>query len=393
MVTLLLAPSLFAQSTPTPPPTPSPTTQRPPLPGVDIDTSVIVDGEPSAVELLRAEAAKLLPLVTCASAKRLLFACNRLPFMDSGVRIYVRDKDLSADEAAKEGRDFRRMYLSQRGWQALPEEEQALWTPRVMDGYFYYTTKYGSPLASIRALDLLCQQRERDGKDGLTSARVLDFGFGSIGQLRLLATQGCDVVGVDVDPMLQAIYDDPDFLGEVAVAGYRQDQKQPAPGNLRLEFGSWPGDAALRERVSAGGKGGGFDIIISKNTLKRGYIAPPADREVNPRQLIDLGVSREEFVRASHEALLPGGLFMIYNIAPALTPPGEAFKPWSDGRCGFERDMLEAAGFEVLAYDQDDAAVMRQYAVALGWDGGAQAMDLEKDFVVLYTLARKKPAP
>jgi hypothetical protein len=95
----------------------------------------------------------------------------------------------------------------------------------------------------------------------------------------------------------------------------------------------------------------------------------------------------------THEALLPGGLFMIYNIAPALTPPGEAFKPWSDGRCGFERDMLEAAGFEVLAYDQDDAAVMRQYAVALGWDGGAQAMDLEKDFVVLYTLARKKPAP
>jgi hypothetical protein len=33
---------------------------------------------------------------------------------------------------------------------------------------------------------------------------------------------------------------------------------------------------------------------------------------------------------------------------------------------------------------------MREFAQALGWHEGENAMDLEKDFVVLYTLARKR---
>jgi hypothetical protein len=197
------------------------------------------------------------------------------------------------------------------------------------------------------------------------------------------------VQGVEVDPVLEKMYARDNIggqgpiVGEVPASGL--DERKPGPGFLNLVYGSWPSDPAIKSRVQ-----GNIDLFVSKNTLKRGYVVPPEGREYDPKRMIDLGVSREEFVREVAGVLRPGGLFLIYNISPAQTPADQPSKPWADGRSPFEREMLESAGFELLAFDRDDADRMRDFAKVLGWDAGEQPMDLERDFVVQYTLARKK---
>ena len=137
--------------------------------------------------------------------------------------------------------------------------------------------------------------------------------------------------------------------------------------------------------------GSGYTLIISKNVLKRGYIHP--ERPVaNPKKLVHLDVSDQAAIKAFYDALLPGGHFLIYNICPAPTPPDKPFVPWSDGRSPFTRADLQAAGFEVLELDVDDAAAVRGMGKALGWDqpeDGEPGMDLVNDLSVLYTLLRK----
>ena len=83
----------------------------------------------------------------------------------------------------------------------------------------------------------------------------------------------------------------------------------------------------------------------------------------------------------------------------ALPPPPPCPLPGplrrSDGRSPFTRAELEAAGFDVLVFDKDDADAVRGMARALGWDqpeDGEPGMDLVNDLSVLYTLVRKPPA-
>ena len=133
--------------------------------------------------------------------------------------------------------------------------------------------------------------------------------------------------------------------------------------------------------------GGGYDLIVSKNTLKNGFVHP--ERPVDKRRLLNLDVDDATFVRAIRDALKPGGLIMIYNICPAPSPPDQPFKHWADGRCPFPRPVWEAAGFEVLAYNRDDSLAMRTFAHALGWDRGEGAMDLKNDLFAHYSLMRK----
>jgi hypothetical protein len=159
----------------------------------------------------------------------------------------------------------------------------------------------------------------------------------------------------------------------------------PPVGSLKLVFGQWPADDTTKQAVAERGK---FDLFISKNTLKRGYITP--EKEVDPRMLVQLGVSNEQFVKELADAMNPGGLVMIYNICPKQAPEGEPYKPWADGRCPFTREQLEAAGFEVIKFDEDDTPAAREMGRKLEWDNGASAMDLENDLVVWYTLLRKK---
>ncbi len=45
---------------------------------------------------------------------------------------------------------------------------------------------------------------------------------------------------------------------------------------------------------------------------------------------------------------------------------------------------------EVLEIDRDDTPAIRRLGHTLRWDVGEDAMDLQKDLSVLYTLARRR---
>jgi hypothetical protein len=310
----------------------------------------------TAVEYLRIDAARLDSLVTTQLARTFLGAVDSLPEIDTPRVVYV-------NRAA-------RTALDSAAWTALSDSTRTLFERREYGGEFYYYTRYGTPLAFVRPLDLATQ----NGLDLNTSGRVIDFGFGSIGQLRLLASLGVYTVGIEVDPVLKVLYSDPSDTGRIPGITPGDDA-----GYLDLRFGSFPSDTEMMAGV-----GHGFDLFISKNTLKLGYIHP--SREVDPRLKIDLGVSDSAFVQAVYDRLKPGGLFMIYNLHPAESAPDEPYKPWADGRCPFERGLLEKAGFTVVEYDRDDTEFARRMGTALGW---AEQMDLTTDLFGTYTLLRK----
>lgn len=310
---------------------------------------------PSAVERIRADARRLGPLVHAPFTRRFLGATESLPHVAPRTLYRTADKAryYTAAEAA-----------------ALAEPERRALVPQPADESVYYETKYGSPLSYARPLEILADA----GVAMRAGTRVLDFGFGYVGHLRLMASLGLDALGVDVDPMLRALYAEPGDQG--AIAG-------TPPGRVRLVIGRFPAQAEVRAAV-----GGGYDVVLSKNVLKRGYIHP--DRPADPKLLIDLGARDDDVLAAFHDALVPRGVMLVYNICPALTLPDKPFIPWSDGRSPFSEAQWRAAGFDVLAFDRDDVATMRAFARALGWgDDPDEKWDLEKDLSVLYTLVRR----
>jgi hypothetical protein len=305
------------------------------------------------------DAESLTDFVSSPVARRFLAAVDALP-------------DPGAERVVFYDRENRRAVTAHTAEQ-MEESELEGYEEKTLGEFFYYYTRYGTPLAFVRPLDLI----GRAGLDRLDRTRLIDFGFGSIGQLRLMASLGADVAGIDVDPLLEALYTDPTDTGKIpraTVAG------KGDPGRLRLFFGHFPGDGEIVERL-----GRGYDVFVSKNTLKRGYIHP--EQEVDPRRLVHLGVDDETFVRAVRERLTPGGYFMIYNLCPAQSPDPADYKTWADGRSPFDRALLERLGFEVLAFDRDDSGPAREMARRLGW---AEQMDIEQDLFATYTLVRKR---
>jgi len=230
-------------------------------------------------------------------------------------------------------------------------------------------------LAYARPLDLVA----KSGLDDVSGVKILDFGYGAIGHLRLLAGLGADVVGVDVDPLLRALYSEPMDQGIVK-------NQRAKMGRVRLISGQFPADGAITTGV-----GTGYDLIISKNTLKRGYIHP--ERTVDARRRLELGVDDAQFVRALYDALKPGGRVMIYNICPAPSRSGEPYKNWADGRCPFADEVWKSAGFRVIAFDLDDSLEIRKIAHALGWDKGEASIDLKSDLFAQYSLMQKPAQP
>jgi SAM-dependent methyltransferase len=312
------------------------------------------------VARLGREAEAMRPLVGSRGARRFLDAAARLPAMGART-VYLdagHERAYTAAEAA-----------------ALPEVERRALERRDLDAEYYYFTRYGTPVAYARPLDLL-------GREGFAGARVLDFGYGGVGQLRMLASLGADVTGVDVDPIQPALYGEAGDQGEVAAAG-----GAGAAGRLRLVAGRFPADAQVARAV-----GEGYDLIVSKNVLKRGYIHP--SRPADPRLLIRLGVDDAGFVAALHRALAPGGRVLLYNVTPAESPPDKPYLPWADGRSPFAREVLEAAGFRVLTFDRDDTEAARAMARALGWDRDRdEPMDVDHDLFATYTMLEKPAAP
>lgn len=312
----------------------------------------------STVAHLTSESIALMPLVKTDVARRFLAAVPELPTLPAPRVAFV-------NRAA-------RVAVSPMDYAKLSDSARADFERREYGEDFYYYTRYGTPLAFVRPLDLVAQA----GLPSLDKALVVDFGFGSIGQLRLMASLGAYVVGIEVDPLLEVIYDDPSDFGAIsraAIAGEGPD------GDLRLAFGSFPGDTLISHAL-----GSGYDIFFSKNTLKRGYVHP--EREVDPRMLVHLGVDDSTFVQTVYDLLKPGGFFMIYNLCPAPSKPDEPYKPWSDGRSPFARDLCERIGFDVLAFDRDDTEFARTMGSTLGW---GEQMDLANDLFGTYTLLRK----
>ncbi|MBI5169404.1 MAG: hypothetical protein HZA61_07955 [Candidatus Eisenbacteria bacterium] len=312
----------------------------------------VADETPSHLATLAEQARALQPLVRTTLARDFLAQVPKLPHVTPRTvwRDSARTRAWSATEAA-----------------ALPDSVRAKLVPRTLDERFYYDTRYGSPLAYVRALELLGEH----GLRAVRGKRVADFGCGALGQLRLLAESGAHTVGIDVDPLLSALYSEPGDLGAVGT------------GAVALATGQWPAEERMVREV-----GGGLDLFLSKNTLKNGYLHPA--EKVDPRMLVHLGVSDSAFVAALARDVRRGGLVMIYNLCPAPAAPGKPYIPWADGRCPFPRATWEAAGFRVLEFDRDDVPAARAMAHALGWDAGENGMKLESDLFATYSLFVRK---
>ena len=306
--------------------------------------------------LLLEQAKILRPLVTQSVSISFLDAVGQLPPIAAREVLINKENSRDAVLAAE--------------FDALDEEDRKKYRPRRLDEHYYYFTRYGSPLAFVRALEVAGAQ----GFDTVDGARIVDFGFGSIGQLRILASRGADVTGIEVHRVLRALYSKQSDTGAIARAG--DDVKHT--GSLNLLFGSFPTE--LADSVPAK-----VDLFVSKNTLKRGYIHP--EREVDARMLVHLGCDDDAFVAAVHSKLKPGGRFLIYNLHPAAAKQGEPYIPWADGRSPFDLGTFDRAGFDVVAFDADDSAAVRQIGAALGWD---EHMDLESDLFATYTLVQKR---
>jgi hypothetical protein len=310
----------------------------------------------SAVAELRREAHALEPLARSKLVHRFLAATAQLPSIAPRTVFY----DSS-----------RTHYWNAREAAALPESIRTRAISRVLDESFYYNTRYGSPLAYTRPLELLAAA----GFGDVAGRRIADFGYGTIGHLRLLASLGADMHGIDVDPLLAALYSEPGDLSAIAAT-------QGHAGSLAIHTGHFPTEDAITHAV-----GDHYDLFLSKNTLKNGYLHPA--EAVNPRMLVHLGVGDTAFVQRLAAVVKPGGLLLIYNLCPAPAPAGKPYIPWADGRCPFPRALLEAAGFDVLAFDRDDSPAARTMGHALGWDAGESPMDLEHDLFATYTLCRR----
>lgn len=317
--------------------------------------------QPRPVEALRAEAERLAPLVQSDLARMFLMATVDLPpiddervvYWDRATRRALRPEQ-AAELSAEELEAFRRLSLGEE---------------------FYYYTAYGTPLAYARPLDLAAEA----GLEWSDGSRVLDFGYGGIGQLRLLASLGGHAVGVEVLELLEVFYREPGDTGSIP----RSRVAAPgSPGSVTLVHGSFPGEHEVAEAV-----GSHFDLVIAKNVLKKGYVHP--EREADPSRLVHLGVDDATFVRALYDVLNPGGLLVIYNLYPAQAPPDEPYIPHATGGCPFERSLLEAIGFEVVALDRDDTKMARSVAEVLGW---GESMNLETDLFGMYTILRKPAA-
>jgi SAM-dependent methyltransferase len=299
---------------------------------------------------LAAEAAAVKPLARTDLGRAFVAAADGLPAF-APRSVYRKKGD----------------WKSAADYEKLPADQKAGWQETPVDADTYHGLFYGTPLAYLLLVDRLA-----DAGGDLRGKKVLDFGHGGVGQLRLFAALGATAVGVDVDPRQLAVYSHPTDQGSLGTAG----------GSVKLVHGRWPAEPKAVEAV-----GGGYDVILSKNTLKNGYLHPA--EPVDPRARVDVGVDDPAFLKACHAALKPGGFLVIYNLSPAPAPPGKPYRPMADGRCPFAAADL-AAGFETLARDENQDARARKLGVALGWDQPPVSMKLDADLFALATVLRRK---
>ncbi len=145
----------------------------------------------SVVAQMTTEAAALGAQVQSSLAKEFVTGFQCLPAVATPrVAYYNKETREALTEAAAKG---------------MTEEQLAGYTKRDLDEQYFYMTRYGTPVAFTRAMEIL----GRAGVKHVDGLKLVDFGFGSIGQLRALAALGADAVGVEVDALMKAMYSDP----------------------------------------------------------------------------------------------------------------------------------------------------------------------------------------
>lgn len=302
------------------------------------------------VETIRGEARDASAWVKSPLAKAFLATAVELPKIEPRTVYLNPDKTRGYTQAQAD---------------LLPPAEKAALIRKDLDEEYYYTTKYGTPVSYARPLDILAAH----GLTALKGLKVVDFGYGYIGHLRMFALLGADATGIEVDPLLPALYSQPGDTGTIGA------------GTVRLVDGRFPSDPAVKDAV-----GQGYDLFLSKNVLKIGYVHP--SQPVDPKRTLQLNVDDDAFVNAIWNLLKPGGRALLYNLYPAQNPPGKEWIAWAEGLTPFTRATWEKAGFQVVAFDLDDTAQIRELAHVLAWDKGEDPMDLKTLFAV-YTLVEK----
>lgn len=312
-----------------------------------INSSALAQPDPHPLDQMYRDAASLKEVFVSPDALAMLEQARSLPVLEPRT-IHV---------ATRPNRGY-----TQAQFDALGEQEREGLQAFGVDAARYYSTFYGSPLVYARTLDLLSEHAPDFEID---VARVLDLGYGQLGQLRLWAQMGADVLGVEIDPILTAMYDNCAAVGDIEDAG-----------SVTLIEGAWPNDASCREQV-----GSGYDLIVSRNLLKKGYVKPA---QLNPAFPVPVawGMEDAEAVRHFYDALAPGGVVLIESLGPKPDPA----KPWSDISNPWDRTAWEEVGFEVLAHDEDESAYARAMGKALGWDA---QMDLDEGLFGVFCLYRK----
>ena len=308
-------------------------------------SAVVAEG----VESLVAEAERLLPLIETDAVRELLAGVPHLPAVETRT-FYVRRKPFGA--------------VSAEAYRNLPRTERDGFSKVSWGTERYYAPMFGTALAYARALDVAAKA----GLDTYTGKRIFDFGYGGITQLRLLAAVGADIVGADPGSYFPALYYDESDQGSYGERG----------GRVTLAHGYWPEGEGMAERV-----GGDFDLIVSKNVLKRGYVRPRGE-VTNPLAKIELQCDHEAFVRSLADALAPGGLLLIYNLGNPPSQEGEPYRPQDDIGSPFTQDEFRAVGLEVIEFDRVDSEAFRKHADAFGWyEGNLHRLHAQ------YTLLRK----
>ncbi len=304
------------------------------------------------------EAEGLEPLMETQAAREFLAEVPELPEIQPR-RIFVRQS------AVPDG-------ISEAEFQMLSDEIKDQLIAQDIGMTKYYQTIYGSPLAYARPLDIAAGAA---GWESFNEKKIFDFGYGQIGQLRLLAQCGADVTGIESSSLISAMYTLPGDTGEITGGS-------GANGSLRLFQGYWPAGQFARENV-----GTGYDLIMARNVLRKG----PMDLEnvdVRPELRVRLRTTHEMFLARTNQALKTGGYAIVYNIGGAGPELWEQF-PASDFSCPFTREQWEAAGFELLALNEADDEPARKIGKALFLDRGANGISLETNLYAQYTLARK----
>jgi len=347
------APAPSAPQAPPPVASAAPPAPSAPAASADAGAEPPRHGEGEMVAFLRREAAAMRSELRAPFAQRFLDATAALPAVRTRRVFHDRDKSHWYTEAQAA---------------ALSADERAALGTLEVDEERWYDADVSSPLDYARPLDIVSAA----GLELGPGARVLDFGYGSIGHLRMLASLGLDLTGVEVQVRLLSLYAEPGDTG--SIPGF---QGAPA-GRIRLLNGFFPSE--LVPEVGAG-----YRLAIAKNVLKKGYIHP--DRPVPERRLIHLRVDDATFLRSFHKLLAPGGMFLVFNICAALTPPDQPLAPMTDCRSPFTREQWKAAGFEVRAFDEKDTDAMRRIYSAIESDDGQIDLDT---FYVLYTLVQRK---